>query len=257
MSRVDTGQTLENVLRNPAIWRAGIPGHELSQTIATTHAELDRALPERGWPLGALTELLVKTMGTGELSLLISALRSVCAEGRGIALLAPPQLPHARAWEQAGIPLERMLIVEAEGRDLLWSAEQILRSGECGAVVLWGQAAGRALNHRALQRLHLAAGTGRALCFAYRPLDVQTEASPAPLRLRLAAQDNMLRVHIVKCRGAMRATPILLPLFPAHWQVEPQPHKEPYRELRKEPHKEVLRVVTEPSRHFVRVPLSA
>lgn len=267
MSYADTRQpqalTLEQVLRHPAIWRAEPVSHGLNQAVATTHAELDRALPEQGWPLGALTELLIKNTGIGELSLLTPALRAICEEGRGIALLAPPHLPQARAWQQAGIPLERLLIVEAEGRDLLWSAEQVLRSGECGAVVLWGEAAGRALNHRALQRLHLAASTGKALCFLYRPLAAQTEASPAPLRLRLVAQDNELRVHVVKCRGATRATAISLELFPAHWKADRTPghpgwhkdvHKDAQKEAQNEAQMDIRKVASEPARHLVSVP---
>src|SRR5688500_8315035 len=128
MPRADTQQALDNVLRHPAIWRAeqvvaATPG------LSTAYSALDKALPEGGWPVGALTELLVKAVCTGELSLLVPALRALCAEGRGIALVGPPWLPHARAWEAAGIPLERMLIVDSDGIDLLWAAEQILRSG--------------------------------------------------------------------------------------------------------------------------------
>ncbi len=211
-------QALENVLRHPAIWRAE-QAHAISPGIATTYSDLDQVLPDSGWTVGALTELLVSASGTGELSLVLPALRAICAEGRGIALLGAPHVPQARAWEQAGIPLERLLIVESEGVDLLWSAEQILRSGECGAVLLWSQPAGRALNHRALQRLHLAAAAGNALCFLYRPFAAQTSPSPAPLRLRLAAQAGGLNVQIVKCRGAARALPVHVELFPAHWHT--------------------------------------
>ncbi len=220
MSQVDTQQALENVLRNPAIWRAE-QTHARYPGISTAFPELDHALPDTGWPVGVLTELLVKETGAGELSLLMPALRAICAEERGIALLAPPYLPHARAWEAAGIPLERMLVVDSDGIDLLWATEQILRSGECGAVLLWGQAAGRALNHRALQRLHLAANAGNALCFLYRSTGAQEAPSPAPLRIRLAAHAGALHVHLVKCRGVMRAKPIRVDLFPAHWQPTP------------------------------------
>src|SRR5687768_8754043 len=218
MSRVDTQQALENVLRHPAIWRAqqvahGTPG------IATAYPALDQVLPEHGWPAGALTELLVKISGAGELSLLMPALRTICAEGRGIALVAPPWLPHARAWEAAGIPLERMLIVDSDGIDLLWAAEQILRSGECGAVLMWGQAAGRALNNRALQRLHLAATNGNAACFLYRSVGAETSPSPSPLRIRLEAQTGALQLHVVKCRGAVPAKPVRVQLFPTHWNA--------------------------------------
>jgi cell division inhibitor SulA len=216
-SRTDTNQALENVLRNPAIWRAE-QTHARYPGISTAHPALDQALPDGGWPVGVLTELLVKETGVGELALLLPVLRAICAEQRSIALLAPPYLPHARAWQASGIALERMLVIDSMGVDLLWATEQILRSGECSAVLVWGQAAGRALNHRALQRLHLAASAGNALCFLYRDTWAQEAPSPAPLRIRLAAHAGTLHVHLVKCRGAIRSKPIKLELFPAHWQ---------------------------------------
>ena len=212
---------LQDVLRNPAIWQARRLAREQEQGEAVPSAWplLDQALPQGGWPPGVLTELLVAAAGTGELSLLLPALRSVAAQGRGIALLAPPWLPHARAWESAGLTLGRLLVVDAHGNDLLWSAEQALRSGECGAVLLWGQAAGRALDHRALQRLHVAAGTGKALCFLYRSFGAEANPSPAPLRLKLAAQAGTLQVKLLKCRGSVRARPVPLRPFPAHWNA--------------------------------------
>jgi cell division inhibitor SulA len=211
---------LEQVLNHPAIWRAQQAAHKV-QGIATGFKALDQVLPDSGWPAGALTELLVSATGAGELSLLTPALRAICEEGKGIALLGAPYLPQAKAWEQQGIPLERMLVIDAEGTDLLWAAEQVLRSGECGAVLLWSAAAGRALNHRALQRLHLAASSGNALCFLYRPFAAETSPSPAPLRLRLAAQAGDLHLQIVKCRGAAPVKAVRARIFPAHWNAAP------------------------------------
>jgi cell division inhibitor SulA len=218
---------LQEVLRSPAIWRGRALAQEqqrqADKSIATGFATLDASLPDGGWPLGALTELLVNATGVGELSLLLPALRSICAQGRGIALLAPPWLPQARAWQSTGLPLERLLLLDVSGIDLLWSAEQILRSGECGAVVLWGQAAGRALDQRALQRLQLAAGNGNALCFLYRTLGAEANPSPAPLRLKLDAYEGGLRIHCIKQRGTFRTRPLPLQLFPAHWQAPCSP----------------------------------
>jgi protein ImuA len=215
-------QILQDVLRHPAIWRARQLAQEQQQrpdkVVATDFSTLDQALPDGGWPAGALTELLVDATGIGELSLLLPALRNVCAQGRGVALLAPPWLPYARTWESLGIPLDKLLLIETSSSDLLWSAEQILRSGECGAVVLWGQAAGRALDHRALQRLHLAAGTGNALCFVYRAFSAEANPSPAPLRLKLQPHEGGLRVHFLKYRGVFQAKTLPLATFPDHWQ---------------------------------------
>lgn len=213
---------LQQVLSNPAIWHARQLAQEQERrqdkALASGHARLDALLPDGGWPLGALTELLVDLSGAGELALLLPALRAVCARERGIALLAPPWLPQAAVWEAAGIPLARLLLVEAAGTDLLWSAEQCLRSGECGAVLLWGSAAGRALNQRALQRLQLAAASGSTLCFLYRSCAAAANPSPAPLRLQLDAANGALQVRCLKRRGATPGQALSLPLFPAHWQ---------------------------------------
>lgn len=217
MTRSDTAAALDTILRNPAIWRAQQQQQAEHKGIATGFAALDQVLPAAGWPI-SLTELLVREMGAGELSLLTPALRTLCNEGRGIALIGPPYLPQARAWQAAGIPLERLLVVDTVGVDLLWSAEQALRSGECGAVLVWGEAAGRALNHRALQRLQLAASAGNAACFLYRSLDAEANPSPAPLRLRLTPHDGGLRVHFIKSRGATQDSTVGVQPFPAHWQ---------------------------------------
>lgn len=176
--------------------------------LATGFSSLDAVLPDGGWPQAALTELLVSASGAGELSLLLPILRQVCAQGRRVALLAPPWLPYARAWESLGLPLDKLLLVEATSSDLLWSAEQILRSGECGALVLWGQAAGRLLDQRALQRLQLAAAKGRTPGFLYRSQDAEDHASPAPLRLKLEAHNGGLRIHFIKQRGVLSQRPL-------------------------------------------------
>jgi cell division inhibitor SulA len=67
-----------------------------------------------------------------------------------------------------------MLIVEVRGTELLWAAEQVLRSGECGVVLLWTQCISP--SYKALQRLHMAAIKGNSACILYRPVDAQ--ASP-------------------------------------------------------------------------------
>lgn len=215
---------LDRVLEYPGIWRARQLAEEQEQSperaLPTGFDALDAALPDGGWPRGSLTELLVSASGIGELSLLLPTLRRSCDEGRNVALLAPPWLPHARAWENAGLPLERLLILEATSSDLLWSAEQILRAGSCGAVLIWGQAAGRALDHRALQRLQLAADSSGALCFLYRSPEAARNPSPAPLRLQLQAHDGGMHIHFVKRRGVFRARPLPLAPLPAHWRTQ-------------------------------------
>jgi len=212
------GQVLEDILRHPAIWRVGQAPRSDRQGIATGCSRLDRELPGRGWPAGALTEILADREGIGELSLLAPALCRMCEEDKGIALVAPPFPLCARAWEAQGIRLERMLIVEAEDANLLWAAEQALRSGACGMVVAWARRAQKVFGYRALQRLHAAAEKGNAACVLYRPSHMAASASPAPLRMMLAPRDGRLAVNIVKRRGALLAAPVTVDLYPQHWR---------------------------------------
>ena len=94
---------VDQLLQNPAIWRIGQAGlAPVRAGIGSGFAQLDNELPDRGWPVGALTELLCDEEGIGELSLLSPALRRLTHEGRGIVLIAPARLPFARAWEARG-----------------------------------------------------------------------------------------------------------------------------------------------------------
>jgi len=211
--------SLADLLRHPAIWRIGDVQPPVRAGVSTGYAALDQELPEAGWPIGALTELLAHE-GIGEFSLVTPALRAATAEGKHVALIAPPYLPYARALEARGLALNRLLIIDVDGLDPLWAAEQALRSGACGMVVLWA-VGGRSPDYRALQRLHGAAARGTAACVLYRGPDARTAPSPAPLRLALRARKGRLSVEIVKRRGALRAQPIVLTPFPLHWSAPP------------------------------------
>lgn len=212
---------LNELLRNPAIWRVGDLAPRQETGIATEYPALDEALPDAGWPPGALSELLTRETGVGELSLIVPSLRAVCAHGQYVGLVAPPYLPHARALQAAGIRLDRTLIIDTDGLDALWAAEQMLRAGVFGMVVVWATRAAPAVTHRALQRLHIAAGAGRTSCLIYRNVSVQSVPSPASLRLFLSPSDGRLRIDILKRRGALRGQPIFLRPFPAHWHGTP------------------------------------
>jgi protein ImuA len=68
--------------------------------------------------------------------------------------------------------------------DALWSAEQILRAGSCGALLFWQQH----IRADALRRLHLAAQSTETLFVLVRPLASAADASPAALRLGVVSQ---------------------------------------------------------------------
>ncbi len=192
-------------------------------SLASGHAALDAALHTGGWPLGALTELLLALPGAAEITLLAPALRTALQQPGALVLVNPPGLPHAPAWNAAGLGVERLLIVRPSNpRDWLWSVDQAARAG-MPAVVAWP---GRiALNGKHLRRLQLAAELGGGLLvLSRRPLQ-QEEASPAALRLRIQNLPGALDIEVIKQRGHWGGQRLQLslphPLEPAppaeHW----------------------------------------
>ena len=107
---------LATVLARPDVWRGGHFADATLPAIGSGFAQLDHELPGGGWPRGALTELLCDGAGQGEIALLLPALKQLCAEHDGeggwLILIAPPYPLHAGALAAAGVPLERVLIVE-------------------------------------------------------------------------------------------------------------------------------------------------
>lgn len=191
---------------NPRLWR-GLHDARLP-TLPTGHGALDDALPGGGWPIGALTELVVPRWGIGELRLLLPALSELSRARRWLVWIAPPHVPYAPALLQAGVDLRYALLIEARNapRDLLWSMEKLLRNPETGMVMAWPQAA----RTGDLRRLQLAAETGQTLgmLFHQRPI----ERSPAALRLQLNPVREDLEVSILKARGSLLRRTVILSL---------------------------------------------
>ena len=203
--------SLSDLLENPRVWRGS--GQFSARTgLASGYPRLDRCLPGGGWPLEALTEILIGQYGIGELRLLMPALAELSteetpgkygdhseqAEPGWIAWIDPPFQPYAPALQQSGIDLSRMLIVRPkDDSELLWSAEQALSSGTCAAVLLWPDK----LDDQGSRRLQLAAEKGHSWAIAFRPLSARQQPSAASLRLELTSTGKGTRVHILKSRG--------------------------------------------------------
>ncbi len=195
-------------LRVPGVWRGGEVDAASPPGIPTGHARLDLELPGGGWPRGALTEILHDGVGLGEVSLLFGALARVAQEGRVIAWINPPHLPYAPALASAGVALDACLVVRpATSEDALWSADQALRSGACGAALFWLP---ERTDYAWLRRLQMAAEAGKALAVLFRPVSAALQASPAHLRLAVASRGGNLAVTVPKRRGPPLDTPIAL-----------------------------------------------
>lgn len=214
---------LDTLLQLPNTWQAS-RGPRPGAGIASGYEALDQALHQRGWPPGATTELLLEQAGIGELGLLLPALRARQSTAGWLVLIAPPWQPFAPAWQQAGIDLQRLLILQPRNlRELLWSTDQCLTSGNCSAVLTW--ALGQHILDRDLRRLQHAAANGNCWHILLRHSSTHQQSSPAALRLQLQpAAGGQLQLHILKQRGGWSGQ--TLALHPCS-QPQPQPAQQP------------------------------
>jgi len=199
------------LLDRPDIWRGDSLNRAGGPVVSCGFPALDAELPGRGWPAGALTEILPAHEGIGELRLLGPALAGLSRRGLRLAWIAPPHLPYAPALAAAGIDIARLVIVRtASRRETLWAAEQALASNACGAVLAWLPQA----KYAELRRLQIAAEGGRAPAFLFKSPETAAESSPAALRIALESSGGGLAVRIFKRRGTPLTHPILLPAMP-------------------------------------------
>jgi hypothetical protein len=199
---------LHSLLSHPAIWRGDDVAPEPS-AIPSGYPSLDAALPGRGWPQGALTELLLDREGIGEIRLTLPALVRLQAQRRDIVWIAPPHKPYAPSLAAAGLDLARFYVVACKTpQDALWAFEQSLRAPECGAAFAWLTTQ----DERVLRRLQVAARDGRTWGALWRRPGVRGAAIAAPLRLALSRQEGRLAVRVLKRRGSELTAPVLLPM---------------------------------------------
>ena len=201
---MSTVVSLDALLQQRRVWKGAGQGVAVASQ-PTGHTQLDARLPGGGWPDASLSEILLAAPGSGELQLLWPTLARLTRAQQRVVLVSPPLVPYAHAWLQAGVDLRWMVLIKAQESEVLWTAEQCLRSGSCAAVLCWP----RRINDRGLRRLQLAATTGQTLGFACRPL--QEAANPSPAALRLAVDAWPRQVRVLKSRGAQPASrPIAL-----------------------------------------------
>lgn len=199
------------------VWRASELAVSRAVTVTTGHAVLDAELPNRGWPRSSLVELLVEQHGIGEMQLLKPCLAALSARQR-VVLVQPPYLPHAMACRAWRFNAQNLLWLKPQSSaDALWAAEQILKNGSCGALVLWQTH----VRPEALRRLHLAAQATDTLLWLVRPLAAAADPSVAPLRVALRPAMGGIVADLIKRRGPACDAPIFVPL--ADMPVRPQP----------------------------------
>jgi len=183
---------------NPLLWRGcRLPGTSAASR-PSGHAALDAVLPGGGWPLGALTELIVPHWGIGELRLLLPAMAGFTRSRRWLVWIDPPLLPYAPALVQGGIDLDFCLLLGGPLRaaDRSWAMEKLLPQRATGLVLAWPERMGMAESRRL--QLAAQAGDGMAVLLLRQP----PAASVATLRLGLRPREGGLEVSLLKARGS-------------------------------------------------------
>ena len=216
------GPSLERLLCRQDIWRGQSRRFKARAGLATGHLELDRELLHGGWPPGALTEICQRSF-QGEWRLFTPALLSL--KTGWIALLNPPGEPFSQALLQAGLDLDRLVVVEpAEKAHFLACFAELARTSECSALLAWQP--GDRFTYTELRKCVLATSANAGLRVMFRPSAAQRQSSPAPLRLFSQNVPEGLELTVFKQKGLLQrrqSRPLVLPL-PRSWQEYPPRH---------------------------------
>ncbi len=193
---------------NSALWRADTLALSAGRVLPTGHAVLDQQLPGGGWPVGALVEILQAHSAQNEWRLLLPALAG-CGTGP-VVLVGAPHMPFGPGLSAQGLAQQRLLWIRALAPAArMWACEQALRCAQVDAVLAWLPQA----RADQLRRLQMAASEHGKLLFVMRPAWVQTESSPAVLRLLASLQPggDGVQLEILKRKGPPVAQPLRLP----------------------------------------------
>ncbi|MEL7310677.1 MAG: translesion DNA synthesis-associated protein ImuA [Pseudomonadota bacterium] len=201
-----------SAFESAGLWRANALASAEGPVCPTGYEELDACLPGGGWNTAGLTELLTKTVGVGELRLLMPALSSLTSANPGwVMWIAPPFLPNAPALQQWQVAPSRMLVIHPRTpRDLAWATEQALTSDNCIAVLVWAHLLDRTKQRGGFQRLsrrlQLAASEHRCWAVAFRGFEQRQTPSAAVLRIALTVNEDQRDLELLKVRGGRPCT---------------------------------------------------
>lgn len=154
--------------------------------VVTLAPAIDAWLPGGGMACGAVHEVLAADAGAASgFAALLAGRASARSGGRPVLWLSPARAakPYPPGLAAFGLPAAVLIVVQAEAENLLWAAEEALRSTAPAAVIVLGAAPGLA----AWRRLQLAAETGGGLGLLLGPEPKELQPSAAHTRWRVAA----------------------------------------------------------------------
>ncbi len=190
--------SLASCLQRRDIWRGFQNNSSTGQVVSSGFRPLDAHLPGGGWPLGALTEILIDDIAHSPLWLVLPGLLRLTALKHHQIWVHPPHIPYPPALASRGINLDKTVILKPrQETDALWAAEQALRSGACSAVLYWP----RKPSFTATRRLQLASEVGGTWGLCFRPWHAATMPTTAALRVLFKPTETGAMLTILKCRG--------------------------------------------------------
>ncbi len=195
-----------------ALWRGDQLGSAAAAVEPTGFSALDAVLPGGGWPCAALTEVLVSQFCVVELRLLAAAMAAITRRGATVALVGPTLRPHMPGLRHEGVDDRHLVWVDVDApKDRLWSTEQLVKAGSCGAIVAWLPL----VRAEQVRRLQVLAAHGRCPVFLCRPESATRDASAAPLRVAVRVDtDWQITVEVFKRRGSPVEAPLQLLSMP-------------------------------------------
>jgi hypothetical protein len=145
--------------------------------------QLDQLLPDGGWRRGAVVECLAGDLGDAAVTFAAATSRELLGKDGALFVMDGLAQCFPLALAGWGCPLDRVTVVRPNSpKESLWALEQILRCRGVDVVFCWQQ---DRIPPNAYRRLQLAAETGGATAFLFRPDSAAREPSWASLRLRV------------------------------------------------------------------------
>lgn len=195
----EPGITLESLFNHNQIWRGASYRPEI-QTLDTGYKEINQALLQGGWPKSTLIEICQKGLQQQEWLVFLPVVKAALGY---VILLNPPAIPFCQAFIQAGIDLERVLVVQVNNKsDFLASFKELARTQACDLLFAWQQH--QQLSYTELRKCLLATNDSAGVCVLFRSEHAQQQSSPAVLRLQSQITANHIQLSIFKQKGVLQ-----------------------------------------------------
>ncbi|MCL2917220.1 cell division inhibitor SulA [Shewanella litorisediminis] len=133
-----------------------------------------------------------QSQGRQEILQLAPELARLSLEGRWIVLISPPNIGLKATLAQAGVRMDRVLLVHAKDEvETLWAMEKALTNGTSSAVLCWTNE----LDPRDKRRLALVAKNAVALGVIFENVNAHLQSRPFAVRPELS--------HPLRCASSL------------------------------------------------------